>query len=128
MIRRVCTLAGLLALLLQGSSGGHMLLVEHTRCATHGELVHVGEAHHHAPSERAAAPMRSFDVPSGDAQEEAHEHCTMSTDRRDAVWSLADASPIGRIDGTPNREPVQATRPISKTERFRIAPKNSPPA
>jgi hypothetical protein len=128
MIRSACAFMGLLTLLVQGSSGGHMLLVEHTRCAEHGEWVHGHAAHHHAVGERAKTDGPSWDRSPAAGQEKAHEHCTVSADRRDAVSRLADASLIARIDGTPDREPVLPTRHISKIERFRIAPKNSPPA
>ena len=128
MIRRACALIGLLALFLQGSSGGHMLLIEHTRCAEHGELVHGSEAHHHDASTHAEADELAFQSGSKDASGEAHEHCALSGDRRDGTPSI-DHAKVARcpIADSPGAAPGDRFILVA-TERFRIAPKNSPPA
>ncbi|MBT8483912.1 MAG: hypothetical protein HKP36_20245 [Myxococcales bacterium] len=128
MIRRSCALMGLLALFLQGSSGGHMLLVEHRQCAEHGELVHGGEAHHHDASAHAEADRLAFESGSKDASGEAHEHCALSLDRRDATPSIVQAKvALCPVEASPSATP-DAPHTLGATERFRIAPKNSPPA
>jgi len=128
MIRRVCALAGLLALFLQGSSGGHMLLVEHTHCAEHGELVHEGVAHHHDASDHVESGAPEFEgVPDGES-DAAHEHCALTADRRDAILAVAEsyAAP-DLLEVSQSFASVDASTPAD-TQRFRIAPKNSPPA
>ncbi|MGB5373890.1 MAG: hypothetical protein WBN15_08905 [Polyangiales bacterium] len=128
MIRRTCALAGLFALLLQGTSGGHMLLVEHTECAEHGELVHGGETHHHDASTHVETDRIAFESDSKDASGEAHEHCALSVDRRDATPSIVQAKVAPcPIEASPSATPDDPFTLVA-TERFRIAPKNSPPA
>ena len=128
VLRRTCALTALLALFLQGSSSGHMLLVEHTRCAEHGELVHDGRAHHHdaGAGVEVAAPV--LEGVSGEAQDQAHEHCIPSADRRDALLAIVDAQvapcSIAVSPGAPPADPFTA----AAEKRFRVAPKNSPPA
>jgi len=128
MIRRACVLAGILVLFLQGSSGGHLLLVEHGRCAEHGELVHNGEAHDHVASEHGHTDSVAVHGMPDAGADEAHEHCSASADRRDALVSLVEAQLSARV----NEAPQGSTRPnafiVADTARFRVAPKNSPPA
>jgi hypothetical protein len=128
MIRRACVLAGMLGLFLQGSTGGHMLLVEHSRCVEHGELVHNSQAHAHVSEAHAHANLAAVHATQNGDSDEAHEHCVLSFDRRDGLASV-DASLVF----TP---PVDAVGDVGLTDafvaplaaRFRIAPKNSPPA
>ena len=128
MIRRVCALGALLALFLQGSSGGHMLLVEHSRCAEHGELVHAEKAHDHQASEHVETHRVAFESGSDESSDEAHEHCALSVDRRDALLSIVEAQIApSRIELSASASP-DAALPFVATKRFRIAPKNSPPA
>ena len=128
MIQRACALAALLALFLQGSGGGHMLLVEHTRCAEHGELVHEGGAHHHGAPERAETNSVAFRSSPADGSEEAHEHCALAADRRDALVAIVEAQVSAYlIEARQSVTPAYAFVPAD-AERFRIAPKSSPPA
>ena len=128
MIRRACVLVTLLSLFLQGSSGGHMLLVEHTRCAEHGELVHGGEAHHHDASTHVETDGIAFEGVSDDASSEAHEHCALTVDRRDTLLTIVEsqASPH-LVEVRQSFASADAFVP-GDARRFRIAPKNSPPA
>jgi hypothetical protein len=128
MIRRACALAGLLALFLQGSNGGHMLLVEHSRCAEHGELVHTGEAHHHDASAHVETGGPAFENVSDDASEAAHEHCALMADRRDALAAVVEAQVSScRIEAAEGVRPPEPFALVAD-KRFRVAPKNSPPA
>ncbi|MDH3655652.1 MAG: hypothetical protein OEN21_15395 [Myxococcales bacterium] len=127
MIRGACALTTLLALLLQGSSGGHMLLVEHGRCAAHGELVHGGAHQHEAGQDRHAESAVLHGVPDADSNE-AHDHCLVLTDRRDALVSIADAGTDIRVLemlGELSRLGAEIT---SSTCQLQLAPKTSPPA
>jgi hypothetical protein len=128
MIQSVCALAALLGLFLQGSTGGHMLLVEHTRCAEHGELVHGGEAHDHAGSAHAETKTAALHDASDDADAQAHEHCALAVDRQDAIVAIGEAQARPSLD--PTRQDVASADIfiLADAERFRVAPKNSPPA
>lgn len=128
MIRRACALAALLVLMLQGSSGGHLILVEHTRCAEHGDLVHGDGAHHRATAEAADAHGPVLESPLAQGSGDAHEHCVLSADRRDALAAVCEASLFADATRTPEPFEARVTDLGSGPERFRLAPKNSPPA
>ncbi len=105
-----------------------MLLVEHTRCAEHGELVHDAEAHHHGGPSQRESGLPVFRGASEDGSDETHEHCALTADRRDALPLI-----VGAQASAPLAEPEQSfalTHPFLPFEsrRFRVAPKNSPPA
>jgi len=101
IIRGACLLIGSLAVLLQGSSGGHMLLVEHTQCAEHGELVHNGGAHHREARKDAEADSPGFYGTSDDRPEEAHEHCALSADHRHALINIRGSERATRVGEAP---------------------------
>jgi hypothetical protein len=118
---------GLLGLFLQGSSGGHMLLVEHTRCAEHGELVHGSEAHAH----RSHAPSAAEGSATVEAHEagadDSHEHCLLCADRRATAAASAGSVVIDirTRDAAPG---LRTVHELAGPPQHRIAPKNSPPA
>ncbi|MBW1757036.1 MAG: hypothetical protein JRJ80_12810 [Deltaproteobacteria bacterium] len=128
MIRRVWVLTGLLILFLQGSSSGHMLLVEHARCTEHGELVHNGAAHQHVAGKHAHSDAPSVHGTPDAGSEQAHDHCTPSVDRRDAIGSIADPLTSTRVCEARRGFALADAFVATDTSRFRIAPKNSPPA
>jgi hypothetical protein len=105
-----------------------MLLVEHTRCAEHGALVHGGGTHDHVYGGGAKSDREALESTPGEPSNEAHEDCALCADRRDALVSILDARILARTDGrfesfvSPD-EPV-----VLEAHRFRLAPKNSPPA
>ncbi len=102
-----------------------MLLVEHTKCVEHGELVH--DAHGH-PVDLTADADRSLRGTSDPEREASHDHCSLATERRDAVTPIDDAwvTHMLTIDA-PDGIAIEIT-PSEKAPRFRLAPKNSPPA
>ena len=128
MIRRACVLAGLFALLLQGSNGGHMLLVEHTRCAEHGDLVHGTQEHHHAEGDHAEADAVALEAVSDEAAEVAHEHCSLNAERRDGDVAVSDAAVSPCLVASAELGVAPTAFASVEAERFRLAPKNSPPA
>ena len=128
MIRRACVLAGLLTLLLQGSTSGHILLVEHTRCAEHGELVHRGDSHEHVDSEHAHADAAALEGTPSEGSDEAHDHCALSVDRRGAVAAIVSPELLTQALEVAQGFARTDAQPVAHTARFRIAPKNSPPA
>lgn len=128
MIRRAFALAGLFALLLQGSNGGHMLLVEHTRCAEHGDLVHGTEAHHQADGDHAGVDAVALEAVSDEASEVAHEHCSVNAERRDGDVAVSEAEVSPCLLASAELGAAPTTFASVEAERFRLAPKNSPPA
>ncbi len=125
VIRRACGTLAILVLFLQSAGGGHMLLVEHTKCAEHGDLVH--SAHGHSVN-LAPNADRSLRSPFNTEDEASHEHCSLATERRDAVTPIVDAWVIGTLTiDAPDRFGA-AVAPSEIAPRFRLAPKNSPPA
>ena len=128
MIRGACVLAGLLGLFLQGSSAGHMLLVQHTRCAEHGELVHSRDAHQHPAGEHSHADAGAVHEMPGPGSDEAHDHCALSVDRRDAIVSICAPVCSTQSFETPHAFGPNEAFGVARATRFRIAPKNSPPA
>ncbi len=128
MIRRTCVLVGLLALFLQGSSGGHMLLVQHTRCADHGELVHPGDAHPHVAAEHAQPDSAAVHGTPDAGSDKTHEHCSVSANRRDGLVAIVDAPASAHVCAMPHGVAVAHEFIVTDPARFRVAPKNSPPA
>ena len=128
MIRRACVLASLLGLFLQGSSAGHILLVQHTRCAEHGELVHSRDAHQQPAGEHSHADAAAVHGTPGPGSDEAHDHCALSVDRRDAIVSFCAPVCSTRSFETQHAFAPNEAFGVARTARFRIAPKNSPPA
>ena len=105
-----------------------MLLVEHTRCAEHGELVHDGEAHHHGGPSHDESGLPVFRGASEEGSDEAHEHCVLTADRRDALPLSVDAQASPPV--AEREQSFTLTHPFIpfETRRCRVAPKNSPPA
>ena len=128
MVRRACALAGLFVLLLQGTNGGHMLLVEHTHCAEHGDLVHGTEAHQHADGAQAEVDAAALEAGSDDASEAAHAHCSLNAERRDGLVAVSDAELSPCLTASAELSAAPTTFASAGAERFRLAPKNSPPA
>jgi len=127
MIRRSCALMGLLGLLLQGSSGGHMLLVEHRQCAEHGELVHGSEAHAHVSHGPSLAEGSATIAAHEAGADDSHEHCLLCADRRAIAATSADSVVIDIR--TRDAAPAPRTLPeLAGPPVHRTAPKNSPPA
>ena len=121
-------LLAVVGLFLQGSQGGHMLLVEHTRCAEHGDLVHPGDGPDHAAGDDASAEHRAFEAAADLGDEEAHEHCSHAFERRDAAADVpaSEVAALRRAEPPPFAEPALAF--TERAPRYRTAPKNSPPA
>ena len=129
MIRSSCTLLAVVGLFLQGSHGGHMLLVEHTRCDVHGELVHGGGEAHHTP----AASNTTTDFPAFERAPDhrdgcTHEHCSHASERRNAVAEAPSTLQVAQrsvelVASTPSACALDARTPL-----YRTAPKTSPPA
>lgn len=115
-------------MVLQGSAGGHMLLVEHTRCEEHGELVHDAQPHHRASGPRAESSTETFQPSPDRSADGTHEHCALTVDRRDAAVPIAGSRIVRLADeAAPTFFSVDAFIVVD-TKRFLDAPKHSPPA
>jgi hypothetical protein len=77
---------------------GHYVLVEHTRCAEHGELLHAVEsAQAHRLGGASAADPNGDALRRGEvAHDEGHDHCATTSDRRKSLCASA-------VEGTPLR-------------------------
>lgn len=128
MIRRICVLGALLGLILQASTGGHMLLVQHSRCAEHGELVHGHAPNHYRADTRGQTEGPAFQVDSEGGADEGHDHCGLLANRRDAVAAIVEARLRAELVETPARPLLCHADLAPQTTLIRIAPKNSPPA
>jgi len=119
----------LFAVILQGSTGGHMLLVEHTRCAEHGELIHGAAPDHDATESPATANTGTVDqAPDDGPSGGAHEHCTLTSDRREVIAAVSDSPMTRRLDETAPLSLGVDSFVFVDTKRFQTAPKHSPPA
>jgi hypothetical protein len=120
----IVAIAGLLA---QGSTAGHMLLVKHTQCLEHGELVH-GELDHRHSGDTAGSELPGLRNDEGAGTESGHDHCTHAAERRDALVEVAPTQcPMAFPDLATLR--ISMTTPcVGRSALLRFAPKNSPPA
>ncbi len=111
----------------QGASLAHFALVKHAICPLHGELIHPGSDAHPPPAvhaSRASGPALFGSERDGDAARD--DHCGVVGHRREAAVATV-SSALQPHDVRPMPAPLAlAWSPTSP--RFRIAPKQSPPA
>jgi hypothetical protein len=130
---RVATAARLVAALLVVGAGTapvfsswHEVMVQHVRCAEHGELTHVTAAHTHR-----AAPGRGLSVQSEDSPtpSDEHRHCDEACVVRGG-GAAAVVRAVARY--TPPQAPVRAVDRVmarpGRTFLLASAPKTSPPS
>lgn len=126
MTHSLRTAVTVLCLVAQGLVVGHHVLVTHTRCAEHGELVHTDEhSAHVAPLHEAEAEHASVDAGEA-AHSDDHEHCTASTDRRKALQAAAYAG-VHAVVVVANVSRVVVPGDVPGRAVHVIAPKTSPP-
>jgi hypothetical protein len=126
LLPRLTLLLGLFCAYSQVSSTLHWLLVEHARCADHGEWVHVAEEHHAHEAEDATPASPSVAAAERDAH--GHDHCQFLVDAR----SLTPVSRPEALIPSPTESlgpdligPSDCSLPVAL---YRLAPKTSPPA
>lgn len=140
LTRRVLALllAGLYALSLTGSFL-HQVLVQHVRCAEHGDLIHVADADRadHAawtivPDAAGTDTVDTGALDRGHSEDHDHDHCTIVAFSQTPTCT---SEPRGGI--TPRLfelqdealPPALAMRGVVvDADRYRLAPKGSPPA
>lgn len=104
-----------------------MLLVEHTQCPEHGELVH-GELDHVRSGDTAGSERPGLRNYGGTETQSTHDHCTHAAERRDALVEVASSPwPIVSSDRTTPWLSIE-TPCVERSALLRLAPKNSPPA
>jgi len=105
---------------------GHLGLVQHARCAEHGELVHA------KPADRKLATAHSAKSSVSASEEEAlaHEHCDYVGRVREQFGVAgarcaiaADSDPAGVVI-----EPLASSTPTAQRSPLAVAPKQSPPS
>lgn len=119
-----------LCLVAQGLVVGHHVLVTHTRCAEHGELVHVDEhadAHVDDGAVERAPESEYASVDAGDAPHaDDHDHCTASTDRRKAIQAVSSTLVVDVV-AVADASFVAVVGVATGRAVHVIAPKTSPP-
>lgn len=100
----------------------HQLLVEHVRCAEHGQLVHAGD---HADAGHALAEQALLIAAEAHGDHDHCDSCAVAPAIGDVEAPTLASSP-GSGDGDQSDPTVVAVRAPS-TDRYRIAPKQSPP-
>ena len=127
--RRLSSAALAIALVAaQGASLAHLAIVPHAICPVHGELVEIAP---HAPiTVHPAGPDgRSSMLPSDEGPSAfSDDHCAVVGHRRDvALPASPNALLPGNIAAAVSRLDVAGV-PVTSEPRFRVAPKQSPPA
>lgn len=130
-LRHVLAAVAWVCLGTQLSALTHFLVVEHVRCAEHGDLIHAHEQHEVDADEEiahlGAPPLQQCFTPSGEADDHDHDHCLISSERREpSVLAstpsiLASTSTYTAILSQSFSELVLASRV------YAFAPKTSPP-
>ena len=130
-LRALVLLVASLNLLGLVSNFAHFLLVRHTVCPEHGELIHAGEPGHEVAR---SAPEREGKQPgvgaAATAASHGHDHCALLSDRRERL-ALRPHSPS--VVPPHETELLAATWTRKSLHAYSVpllflAPKNSPPA
>ena len=126
----IAVLVAWLCLLLQASGVAHGLLVRHSFCLEHGELIHVPEAGKGSAPPAFTSRGKAFAVQAtGSAEADEHEHCAVFAHRRD---SLATSPQAHAVAASPHAERAEATHAggllrAPACALLLLAPKTSPP-
>jgi hypothetical protein len=126
LIARLTLLVGIFCVFSQVSGALHWVLVEHARCAEHGEWAHVGEGEH-AHSDAPTAPA-SVSVQAGGTDEHGHDHCDFLRTPRELTLAPSARAllPVPRVVGSSGQ--VRCSDSKATIARYELAPKTSPPA
>ncbi len=102
----------------------HNLLVSHTTCSEHGEVIHESSAAGHA------APTAAHRVtPSGAPAVHEHDVCLVAMLRREhATAAVATTVELPTPLALRHARPSLGVPPPRSIDLYRLAPKNSPPA
>jgi hypothetical protein len=133
LLPRLALLLGLFCAYSQISGALHWVLVQHARCAEHGEWIHAehGEGGHAVAGDHGhaepAAPSQSSEARPADDEAHGHDHCTFLvtppelTPEAGTLASLAPA-PTGGAAGF-----CRASDRGAPSALYLLAPTTSPP-
>jgi hypothetical protein len=120
-------LATLLALLGLSADLSHMVLVSHTVCAEHGEVVHGGDSHE-VPSASPDDDVPGQHASNADRTSAAdHEHCCGVATHGGALLAAPPALPTQLLGAFDELTIAPAGATITR-RLYLLAPKTSPPA
>lgn len=130
LLRHLTVWVGLLCLFGQFSSALHMVLVEHVRCAEHGELVHVdGDQHadHDGTAHRERSPGGPAISSSSTDSDHGHDHCLICSERRKLALLPAAVPELRAPEGGDALLALCPDASIHTPRIYSYAPKTSPP-
>jgi hypothetical protein len=124
----------LISLLPMLSTYVHLLLVQHSTCPEHGEIIdqpagQPGSADPFTLAQRQAAPAQPAWHSAESTDEHRHAHCTFVVSRRQVfVACVAISAYLAPPLAHPAPPALQAAPPVTRIAVLRLAPKQSPPA
>jgi hypothetical protein len=127
LLAPVTVLLGVLCVFSQLSSVVHWALVEHVRCAEHGDWVHADEEHAGADLATPAARQVSL-VASEALDEHAHDHCEFLSERHELTLAPAAFGLLQAPAALASSPGASAAEASGSGALYALAPKTSPPA
>jgi hypothetical protein len=116
----------LLCLGAQFSTVFHALLVEHRRCAQHGEWVHVDGEHAEGHVDARGEPAPDDSVFSAPGAED--DHCLICSELRKVALLPSSISELRAPPHDAEAAPSGRKSPLHSARVYSFAPKTSPPA
>jgi hypothetical protein len=111
----------------QGASVAHFSIVKHAICPLHGELIHPGAEPHEALAVHATNGTEPGLFGSDDSDAFRDDHCSVVGVRREVALPTTSSMVLPQ-DVRPVGTPLTIAWVPTAETRFRIAPKQSPPA
>jgi hypothetical protein len=114
--------------LAQGASLAHFAIVRHAICPVHGELIHRGsEPHHSQVVDRTHGAGSALFASDLDVDASRDDHCQVVGHRREVALPTV-VTGVLPDDARGASAPVALVWAPPSEVRFRLAPKQSPPA
>jgi hypothetical protein len=105
----------------------HESVVQHVRCARHGELMHLGRATSPAPLSAAGERQPALRAARPSALDE-HEHCTTPLTEQDGAPPIIARAGVRAAIATPTTPSPVSAPPPGRAVLLATAPKTSPPS
>ncbi len=129
-MRHCLAVVAWVCLVTQLSGVMHFLLVEHARCAEHGELIHGHVQHAERETDAhpgTVAPSSHLFVPAGRSEEHDHDHCLVASEKREAIATTPTLL-SGPSAGEDSAVVADVSHELVLVARvYAFAPKTSPP-
>jgi hypothetical protein len=126
IVRYLTVWMGLLCLGAQFSTIFHALLVEHRRCAQHGEWVHVDGEHAEGHVDARGEPPSDDSVFSAPGAED--DHCLICSELRKVALLPPSIPELRAPPLDAEATPSGRKSPLHSARVYSFAPKTSPPA